>query len=167
MPCPREFLSRLDALHLSTVPWLNTACSPELLVLVLFLLFIFLMKCVIDHLEGKLHEETDWSANRDEVGLSHLGMLFITNVLAKGWLLNLDSLLKGHCSFQQDLWGMVKSGKALLQILPGVEKCSVLQHRKGWKEVLLEVFASLLYSLFSSWSNKLSSCRSNFFRCTQ
>lgn len=57
--------------------------------------------------------------------------------------------LKGHCLFQQDPWGMVKSGKALLQILPGMEKCSVLQHRKGWKEVLLEVFASLLYSLLS------------------
>lgn len=96
MPCLREFLSRLDALHLSTVPWPNTACSPELLVLVLgSFLFVSLMKCVIDHLEGKLHEETDRSANRDEAVLSHLGLLFITNVLAKGWLLNLDSLPKG------------------------------------------------------------------------
>lgn len=31
----------------------------------------------------------------DEIGLSHLGVLFITNVLAKGWLLNLDPLPKG------------------------------------------------------------------------
>lgn len=53
------------------------------------------MKCDIDHLEGRLHEETDRSANRDEVGLSHLGMLFITNVLAKGWLLSLGPLPKG------------------------------------------------------------------------
>lgn len=94
MPCLREFLSRLDALHLSAVPWPNTACSPEPLVLVLFFGF-FLMKCDIDHLEGKTHEETNQSANRDEVGLSHLGMLFITIVFAKGWLLNLHPLPKG------------------------------------------------------------------------
>lgn len=42
------------------------------------------MKCDIDHLEEKLHEETDQSASRDEIGLSHLDTLFITNVFAKG-----------------------------------------------------------------------------------
>lgn len=53
------------------------------------------MKCDIDHHEGKLHEETGRSTNRDEVGLSHLGMPFITNVFTKGWLLNLDPSPKG------------------------------------------------------------------------
>lgn len=89
-----SFYPDWDALHLSAVPWPNTACSPEPLVLVLFFVF-FLMKCDIDHLEGKTHEETNQSANRDEVGLSHLGMLFITIVFAKGWLLNLHPLPKG------------------------------------------------------------------------
>lgn len=74
-------------------------------------------------------------------------MLFITNVFVKSWLLNLNPLPKGT---QQDPQEMVKSGKALLQVFPIMEICSVLQHRKGWKEVLLEVFASLLYSLLSS-----------------
>lgn len=53
------------------------------------------MECDIDHIEGELHEETNQSAKRDEVGLSHLGMLFITNVFAKGWLLNLGPSPKG------------------------------------------------------------------------
>lgn len=150
----REFLSSLDALPLSTVPSPNTAYSPELFALVLlFVLFCFFWwNVTLIILKGNCIKK-QIEVLTDEIGLSHLGVLFITNVLAKGWLLNLDPLPKGT---PQDPWEMVKSGKTLLQILPVMEKCPVLQHRKGCKEMLLEVFASLLYSLLSSWSNKLS-----------
>lgn len=50
----------------------------------------------------------------------------------------------------------------LLQILPGMEKHSVLQHKNRWKEGLLKAFNFNSHVvLLSSWSNALSSCGSS------
>lgn len=108
MPCLREFVARLDALHLSTVTCRNTAHSPDLLS------FSLLRKCDIGHLEGKLHEERDGSANWGEVGLPQLGMPFTTNVFAKGWLLVWDPSPNRKLLVSARSMRNGKSGRAVL-----------------------------------------------------
>lgn len=80
--------------------------------------------------------------------------------------------LTGNCLFQQDPWGMVSQAERcwpiLLQILPGMERHCVLQHRNGRMEE--RTFESLCFNshtvLLSSWSKELSSCGSSSFKWT-